>query len=388
VGAKRTPFGKFGGQLKDLTITDLGVVASKAVLAQAGVKPENVDSAVFGVVNASSASDGAMLGRHVLLKTGIPETRPAYSVNRLCGSSFQSIVNGVQEIRGGDSNVVLTGGAENMSQSPYMVRGIRFGMKLTDKPTVLQDSLLGTDTYCNLNMAQTAEKLAEKYGVTREEADKFALRSQQLWKKANDAGHFKDELAPVTVKVKGKEVVMSVDEHPRPQTTAEALAGLPALFKKNGTVTAGNASGVCDGAGAVLLASEEGVKNLNLKPLVRVAGYAVVGVDPSIMGIGPAPAIRLLLEKTKLKLEDIDVFEINEAFAAQWVAVQKDLGLDLAKSNVNGGAVALGHPLGASGSRITSNLVYELRRRNGKYAIGGACIGGGQGIAVLLENVH
>lgn len=387
MGAKRTPFGKFGGKLKDLTITDLSLVAAKAAMTQAGVKPEDINSAVLGVVNASSSADGNMMSRHVLLKSGIPEDRPAYNINRLCGTSFQTIINAAQEIRGGDSNIVLTGGAENMSQSPYCVRGIRFGIKLTDKPTVLQDTLLGTDTYCNMNMAQTAEKLAEKYNISREETDKFALRSQTLWKKANDAGHFKDELAPVTIKVKGKDVLMDVDEHPRPQTTAEALASLPALFKKNGTVTAGNASGVCDGAGAVIVASEEGVKKHNLKPLARLVAYAVVGVDPSIMGIGPAPAIRKVLERSGMKMEDIDLFDVNEAFASQWLSVQKELGLDLAKCNVNGGAVAVGHPLGASGSRITSNVIYELRRRNAKFGIGAACIGGGQGIALLLENV-
>jgi acetyl-CoA acyltransferase 2 len=390
VGAKRTPFGKFGGKLKDLTCTDLAVVAAKAALTQAGVKPEMVDSTVVGNVNSSSSSDAIMISRHVGLRSGVPETRPALTVNRLCGSGFQSIINGAQEIVLGLSNIVLTGGSENMSQIPHAVRGIRFGLKLTGKPTELEDLIMSTsvDSLCNLNMAGTAEKLAVKYNLSREEVDKMALRSQQRWKKAHDAGHFKEETAPVTIKVKGQDVVVDVDEHPRPQTTLEGLASLPAVFKKNGVVTAGSASGVCDGAGAVIVASEEAVKKHNLKPLARLVGFGIAGVDPSIMGIGPAPAIRMVLEKAGKKIEDIDLFDVNEAFAAQFLAVEKELNLDPSKSNVNGGAVALGHPLGASGSRITSTLIYELKRRNAKYAVGGACIGGGQGIALLLENVN
>jgi len=390
VGAKRTPFGKFGGKLKDLTCTDLAVVAAKSALTQAGVKPEMVDSTVVGNVNSSSSSDAIMTSRHVALRSGVPEGRPALTVNRLCGSGFQSIVNGAQEIDLGLSNIVLTGGTENMSQIPHAVRNIRFGLKLTGKPTELEDLIMSTsvDTLCNLNMAQTAEKLAEKMNISREDADKMALRSQQRWKKAHDAGRFKEETAPVTIKVKGKDVVVDMDEHPRPQTTLEALASLPSVFKKNGVVTAGSASGVCDGAGAVIVASEDAVKKHNLKPLARLVGYAIVGVDPSIMGIGPAPAIRLLLERTGKKLTDIDLFDVNEAFAAQFLAVERDLGIDPEKSNVNGGAVALGHPLGASGARITTTLIYELKRRNAKYAVGGACIGGGQGIALLIEDIN
>lgn len=386
VGTKRTAFGTYGGKLAKSSLTELQTVAAKAALAAANVSPEAVDSVVIGNVLTLSSADGAFMPRHVLLNCGIPLERPAYLVNRLCGSGFQSIVNGIQEINSGASNIVLTGGVENMSAMPYAIRNARFGIPLGVTP-VLEDTLwVGlTDTYCKLPMALTAEKLGEQYKVTRDEVDEFSLRSQQLWKQAQDAGRFKEEIVPIPVKVKKDTVNFEVDEHPRPQTTIENLKKLPTLFKKDGLVTAGSASGVCDGAGAVVLASEEAATKNNLKPLARILGYSVVGVEPSIMGIGPAPAIKNLLKVTGKSLNDIDLIEINEAFGAQTLACAKELNLDLSKLNVDGGAIALGHPLGASGSRITGHLVNELRRRKAKLGIGSACIGGGQGIAVMVE---
>lgn len=387
VAAKRTPFGTMGGVFANKTATDLSVVAATSALQSAGLKPEKVDNVIFGHVLSLSSSDGAFLARHAALKSGIPLEKPACSINRLCGSGFQSIVSGAQSILTGESKIVLAGGAENMSQAPFVVRNIRFGTILGQK-NEFEDSLwLGLlDTYCNLPMGMTAEKLGSQYGINRQQVDEFALRSQQLWKAANDAGRFKEELAPVTVTIKKKEVVVNMDEHPRPQTTPESLAKLPPVFKKDGLVTAGSASGVCDGAGAVILASEEAVKTEGLKPLARLVGSCVVGVDPSIMGIGPAPAIKQLLKITNKTMNDIELVEINEAFGAQTLACVKDLNLDINRLNVDGGAIALGHPLAASGSRITAHLIHELRRRNSKkFGIGSACIGGGQGIAVMVE---
>lgn len=387
VAAKRTPFGTMGGIFVNKSATDLSIVASTSAIQAAGLKPEKIDSVVFGHVMTASSSDGGFLARHVLLKSGIPFQRPAFAVNRLCGSGFQSIVSGAQNILTGESKIVLTGGAENMSQAPFIVRNVRYGTILGQKHD-FEDSLwLGLlDTYCNLPMGLTAEKLGAQYNVKREEVDQFALSSQQRWKAANDAGRFNEEMVPVQVKIKKQDTVVSVDEHPRPQTTIETLTKLKPVFQKDGLVTAGSASGICDGAGAVILASEEAVKTEGLKPLARLIGYSVVGVEPSIMGLGPAPAIKNLLKLTGKTLDDMELVEINEAFGAQTLACAKDLNLDLNKLNVDGGAIALGHPLAASGSRITAHLVHELRRRNaGKFAIGSACIGGGQGIAVMVE---
>lgn len=387
VAAKRTPFGTMGGVFKNTSATDLSVVAAKAALQSSGLKPEKVDSVVFGHVMSSSSSDGGFLARHVALKSGIPIEKPAFAINRLCGSGFQSIACGAQSILTGESKIVLTGGADNMSQAPYVVRNVRFGTMLGQK-FEFEDSLwLGLlDTYCNLPMGMTAEKLGAQYGLKRQEVDQFALRSQQLWKAANDAGRFKEEMAPITVKVKKQDVVIEIDEHPRPQTTTESLAKLAPVFQKDGLVTAGSASGICDGAGAVILASEEAVKAEGLTPLARLVGFAVVGVEPSIMGIGPAPAINQLLKITNKTLDDVELVEINEAFGAQTLSCAKDLNLDINKLNVDGGAIAVGHPLAASGSRITAHLIHELRRRKaGKLGIGSACIGGGQGIAVMVE---
>lgn len=389
VAARRTPFGTYGGKLKDYSATQLQELANRAVLKQAKLSPEAIDSTIVGNVMQSS-SDAAYIARHAALRVGVPVHVPALTVNRLCGSGFQSIISGGQEIELGDSNVVLCGGTESMSQAPYAVRNIRFGTKL-GVDMKLEDTLWQglTDEYCKTPMGVTAENLAKKYNITRQDADQYALQSQQRWKKANEQGFFKDEIEPIKTKgKKGAEEVFDTDEHPRPQSTMEQISKLPAVFiKDKGTVTAGNASGVCDGAGAVIICNEESLKKHNLQPLARLIGYHVSGVDPTIMGFGPVPAIENLLKKTKKQLSDISLFDINEAFSPQFLACQKALKLPNETTNVNGGAIALGHPLGASGTRITANLIYELKRRQGKYAIGAACIGGGQGIAVLIERL-
>lgn len=367
--------------------TDLSVIAAKSALQSAKLNPEKVDNVIFGHVLPISSSDGGFLTRHVALKSGIPLEKPSFSLNRLCGSGFQSIVSGAQSILLGESKIVLTGGVENMSQVPFSVRNIRFGTSLGQKYQ-FEDSLwLGfSDTYCNLSMGETAEKLGSQYNLKRQEVDEFALRSQQLWKAANDAGRFNEEIAPVTITVKKQDIVVNTDEHPRPQTTLQNLSKLPSIFKKDGLVTAGSSSGISDGAGVIILASEEVIKTEQLTPLARLVGYSVVGVEPSIMGIGPVPAIQKLLKITNKTLNDIELIEINEAFGSQTLACVKELKLDINKLNVDGGSIALGHPLAASGSRITAHLVHELRRRKtGSLGIGSACIGGGQGIALMIE---
>lgn len=388
VGAKRTPFGTYGGVLKDHSATDLAEHAAKAALATGGVAPELVNSVIMGNVMQSSA-DAPYIARHVGLRCGIPIPVPALTVNRLCGSGFQSIINGTQEISLKESEVVLCGGSESMSQAPYAVRNIRFGTKF-GFDLKLEDTLWAglTDLHVKIPMGITAENLAEKYELTREDCDKYAHQTQQRWKAAHDGGHFTAEIAPIEVKAKKGKVPMVQDEHPRPQTTLEQMAKLPPVFKKGGTVTAANASGVSDGAAAVVIASEDAVKEHKLTPLARIVTYHVSGCDPSIMGIGPVPAITGALKKAGLSLNDMDLVEVNEAFAPQYLSVAKALGLDPNKTNVNGGAIAIGHPLGASGTRITAHLVHELRRRGGKYAIGSACIGGGQGIAIIIENAN
>ncbi|XP_005372969.1 PREDICTED: 3-ketoacyl-CoA thiolase, mitochondrial isoform X1 [Chinchilla lanigera] len=387
VAAKRTPFGAYGGLLKDYSAIDLNEFAARAALSAGKVPPETIDSVIVGNVMQSS-SDAIYMARHVGLRVGVPKETPALTVNRLCGSGFQSIVNGCQEICVRDAEVVLCGGTESMSQAPFCVRNVRFGTRF-GFDIKLEDSLWEglTDPHVKLAMALTAENLAVQHKISREDCDRYALQSQQRWKAANDAGYFNDEMAPIEVKTKKGKQTMQVDEHARPQTTLEQLQKLPPVFKKEGTVTAGNASGVSDGAGAVILASEDAVKKHNFTPLARIVGYFVSGCDPSIMGIGPVPAISGALKKTGLSLKDMDLVEVNEAFAPQYLAVEKSLNLDPSKTNVNGGAIALGHPLAGSGTRITAHLVHELRRRSGKYAVGSACIGGGQGIAVIIQNV-
>ncbi|XP_019373696.1 PREDICTED: 3-ketoacyl-CoA thiolase, mitochondrial isoform X1 [Gavialis gangeticus] len=387
VSAKRTPFGAYGGLLKDFTATDLTEYAARAALSAGEVSPEIIDSVIVGNVMQSSA-DAAYIARHVGLRVGVPVPVPALTVNRLCGSGFQSIASGCQEICLNESEVVLCGGTESMSQAPYAVRNIRFGTKF-GVDLKMEDTLWAglTDLHIKTPMGVTAENLAAKHNITREDCDRYALKTQQRWKVAHEAGYFNAEMAPIEVKTKKGKESMAQDEHPRPQTTLEQLGKLPTVFKKDGTVTAGNASGVCDGAGAVIIASEGALKKHSLTPLARIVAYHASGCDPNIMGIGPVPAITEALKKTGLSLKDMDLVEVNEAFAPQYLAVEKVLGLDPEKTNVSGGAIALGHPLGASGSRITAHLVHELRRRGGKYAVGSACIGGGQGIALIIENI-
>ncbi len=386
VAAKRTAFGALSGAFKDVSAIDLGVHASKAALAQSGVDAKEVDHVVFGNVQQTS-SDAIYGGRHVGLKAGLPIETPALGVNRLCGSGFQAVVTAAEQILLGEAKAVLAVGSENMSQAPHVIYGLRDGGAKFGRPPVLADSLWDglTDSFCKTPMGMTAENLAEKYGVTRADADAFALRSQKRWAAAHEAGGFKDEIVAVTVKQGKKELVVDRDEHARPDTTTEALAKLPSVFKKDGTVTAGNASGICDGAAALMVVDGEWAKSRGLTPLAKLVQWGVAGVDPTLMGIGPAPAIRAALDRAGLQLGDVDLFDVNEAFAPQFLAVQKELGLPEEKVNVNGGAIALGHPLGASGARITTNLVYTLRRLDKKLAVGSACIGGGQGIAVVLE---
>lgn len=385
LAGKRTPFGTFGGTLKDWSATDLAVVASKAALAQANVRPEEVDHAIFGNALQTTA-DAIYLARHVALKSGCPQTVPALTLNRLCGSGFQSLISAAEQLLLGEADIVLAGGAESMSLAPHTIRGARWGIPLgkSGMGDLLWDAL--NDPYVDMAMANTAEKLGDKYGITREQCDVYAARSQATWKAAHDAGRFTDEIAPVEIKDrKGNVTSFAADEHPRPTSTAESLAKLPPYFKKDGLVSAGNASGICDGAGAMVMTTADIAKKRGARPIGRLLGWGIVGCDPSIMGIGPAPAIRRAIERTGVKLSDVDLIEVNEAFAPQYLAVEKDLGLEREKTNVNGGAIALGHPLAASGTRITTTLLYELRRRGKKLGIGSACIGGGQGIAVVVE---
>jgi acetyl-CoA acetyltransferase family protein len=387
VGAKRTAFGTFGGTVKDLTATDLAVEAAKGALAQVGCDPGLVEQVVFGNVQQTSA-DSIYLARHVGLRAGAPIASPAVTVNRLCGSGFQAVIQGAEQILLGDSEVVLTGGTESMSQAPHVVRGARWGLPF-GKDTKLGDTIWDalTDSHTGMPMAITAENLAEKYKLSRQDCDEYALRSQRAWAAANESGRFRAEIQPIEVASKKGTVQFAVDEHPRPQSTPEALAKLAPVFKKDGVVTAGNASGISDGAAALLLCSKETGQKHGWKPLARILQWAYTGCDPRIMGIGPAPAIRMLLERSGRKQADIDLFEVNEAFAAQYLAVERELGLDRERTNVNGGAIAMGHPLGASGARITTHLAYELKRQGKKLGVGSACIGGGQGIAILVESV-
>ncbi len=385
VAAKRTAFGAMQGTLKNTTATDLAVVASKAALAQSKIALDAIGHVIVGNVMQTSA-DAIYCARHVGLKAGLPVTTPALTVNRLCGSGFQAIVNGVEQLLLGEADAVLTAGTENMTQAPHILRGGRDGWPFGKAPNV-EDALWSalTDSYCNTPMAVTAENLAQKYGISRADCDAYALSSQQRWAAANERGAFKDEITPVEITSKKGTVQFAVDEHPRPQTTLEILGKLPPVFKKDGVVTAGNASGICDGAAALVVTTEEFAKRHALAPLARIVSWGVAGVEPTIMGIGPAPAIKSALARAELDLGKMDLVEVNEAFAPQYLAVEKELGLDRAKTNVNGGAIALGHPLGASGARITTHLVYELARRKGRYAVGSACIGGGQGIAIVIE---
>ena len=386
LGGKRTPMGEYVGALKDVSAIDLGVVASRGALEAAKVSPSDIDHTVMG--NALQTSGDAIYGaRHVALKAGIPFDRPALTVNRLCGSGIQSIVSAAQMIQLGEAKTALVGGMESMSQAPHVIRGARSGFALGQGK--LEDSLMVAllDTYCNTPMAGTAENLARKFVISREEQDAYALRSQQEAKRAFDAGYLAEEIVPVEVQSRKGTTVVEHDDHLRPETTLEGLAKLKPAFAKDGFVTAGNASGIVDGAAALVIAGEDFVKQRDLKPFGRIVSWAYAGVEPEIMGIGPVPATREALEKARLTLSDIDLVEVNEAFAAQYLAVEKELGLDRSRTNVNGGAIALGHPLAATGTRLVLTVLHELHRRNGRYGLATACIGGGQGIAMIVERV-
>jgi len=381
----RTGFGTFGGSLKDLSAIDLGAHASRAALERARVPVADIGHVVFGNALQTSA-DAIYLARHVGLKAGLPIEVPAVTVNRLCGSGFEAITQGAQLILLGETDAVLAGGAESMSQAPHVVRGARWGLRLGPSAP-LEDLLWESlkDPQCGLSMAETAEGLAEKYKLTRKEVDEVALGSQQRAKQAWDACVFQDEVVGITIKKKGKDVEFRADEHMRPETTLEVLLGLKPYFKKDGLVTAGNASGISDGAAATVITSDEYAKAHGLKPLGRLVAWAVAGVEPKYMGIGPAPAARKALAKAGMKLDQMDLVEVNEAFAPQYLAVERELGLDRAKTNVHGGAIAIGHPLAASGTRITIHLLHALRQQKKRFGLGSACIGGGQGAAVIVE---
>jgi acetyl-CoA acetyltransferase family protein len=384
VGGVRTPMAEYVGALKDLSALELGAIAAKAAMERTRVQPDWVDHVVFGNVLQTSA-DAIYGARHVGLKAGVPIEVPALTVNRLCGSGIQAAVSGAQLIQLGEADLVLTGGMESMSQAPHVIRGARAGLKLgqAKMEDLLWEALL--DTHCNCMMANTAENCAAKYSISRDAQDEYAIRSQQLADKAWREGKFQEEVVPVEIKARKGVTMFVKDDHLRPETTMEVLARLPAAFSKNGCVTAGNASGIVDGAAALILASKRAVDERALAPIGRLTAWSYVGVDPAFMGMGPAPATRKLLEKTKLSLEDIDLIEVNEAFAAQYLAVEQELGLDRDKVNVNGGAIALGHPLGMTGTRLLLTLLLELRRQGKHRGLATACIGGGQGIAALVE---
>jgi acetyl-CoA acyltransferase 2 len=387
LAAKRTAFGTYGGSLKDVSATDLGVVAAKAAIAEAKIAPADVDHVVFGNVMQTSA-DAIYLARHVGLKAGLPIEKPALTVNRLCGSGFEAVIQAAQLILTGEASVVLAGGTESMSQAPFAVRNARFGIPM-GRPTAFEDTLTAslTDSFCNTPMAITAENLAVKYGITQDDVDQYSVLSQQRFGAAQAAGRFAAEIAAYEqTNKKGEVTRFDRDEHGRPDTTVEKLRKLPKIFKKDGVIHAGAASGVCDGAAALVVASASWAAARGLTPIGRLVGWGVAGVAPEIMGIGPAPAVRAALAKADAKLSDFDLFEVNEAFAPQYLAVEKELGLPRDRTNVNGGAIAVGHPLAASGARITSHLLHELKRSGAKRGIGSACIGGGQGIAVLVES--
>jgi acetyl-CoA acyltransferase 2 len=384
VNGARTPMAEYNGRLKDVSALDLGAIASRAAMERSGLRPDQIDHVVFGNVLQSS-SDAVYGARHVGLRAGLPVEVPALTVNRLCGSGIQAAINGAQMILLNEADVVLTGGTESMSQAPHVIRGLRSGLRLGQGQ--LEDTLWSCllDTHCGCTMAATAENCAAKYNVTRPEQDCFALRSQQLAARAWHEGRLGQEVVPVDIKTRKGTESVTQDDHMRPDSTMEALEKLPPAFSKNGCVTAGNASGIVDGGAALVLASADAVKANSLAPLARLTHWAAVGVEPTLMGMGPAPATRTVLQKAGLSLKDIDLFEVNEAFAAQYLAVEKDLGLDRERVNVNGGAIALGHPLGMTGTRLLLTLAMELRRRGLRRGIATACIGGGQGIAAIVE---
>jgi acetyl-CoA acyltransferase 2 len=385
VDGARTPMAEYNGHFSDISAIDLAAIAAKAALERSGFAPAEIDHVIVG--NALQTSADALYGaRHVGLKAGVPASVPALTVNRLCGSGIQSIISGAEQIHLDEATTVLAGGMENMSQAPHVIRGARKGFKLGQG--TIEDSLMVAllDTFSGLYMAQTSDNLARKYSISREEQDEFAIRSQRRAGEAASAGRLKEEIVPVPVGRKGE--LITQDDHMRPDTTLEGLAKLKPAFAKDGFVTAGNASGIVDGAAMLVVTTAEKAREKGQTPCGRIVSWGIAGCDPEIMGIGPVPSTQIALKKAGLKLDDIDLIEINEAFAGQILAVAKELDIDMEKLNVNGGAIALGHPLGASGTRLVLTLLYELRRRKQRYGLASACIGGGQGIAMIVESIQ
>ncbi len=385
VAGRRTPFGAFGGSLKDVGATDLALTASRAALADVNMSPTQIEHVVLGNV-VQSGADAAYVPRHLGLKLGVPIEVGALGLNRLCGSGFQAWISAAQMILNREANCVLAGGVEQMSQIPYVLRGARFdGFRMGKAP--LEDYMTSalTDAHVGLPMAITAENLAEQYKISREECDEYSQLSQARCAEATRKNLFASEITPVQVETRKGTLSVERDEHPKPEVTLEKIRGMKALFKDGGTVTAATASGIVDGAAMSVLMPALEAHRRGLKPMARMVAWASVGCDPKIMGIGPALAIRKALQSAQLKLEDMSLIEVNEAFAAQYLAVEKELGLPRDRTNVNGGAIAIGHPLGASGTRIMNHLVMELRRRGERFGVGSACIGGGQGIAIIVE---
>ncbi|SES82883.1 acetyl-CoA C-acetyltransferase [Anaerobranca gottschalkii] len=385
VSAARTPIGSFGGSLSSLSAVDLGVVAAKEAIKRANISPEIIDDVIVG--NILSAGLGQNVARQVAIKAGVPENVPALTINHLCGSGLRSVAMAAQFIAAGDADVILAGGTESMSNAPYLLPNARWGYKMGEAKvldSMIHDGL--TDAFNNYHMGITAENIAEQWGLTREEQDQFALQSQLKAEKAQKEGRFKDEIVPVEVPGrKGQVTVVDTDEYPKHGMTIETLAKLKPAFKKDGTVTAGNASGINDGAAMLVVMAKEKAEELGIKPLVTIKAHAIAALDPKIMGYGPVPATKKALEKANLTIEDIDLVEANEAFAAQSLAVGKDLNINPEKLNVNGGAIALGHPIGASGARVLTTLIYEMIKRDAKTGLATLCIGGGQGIAMIVE---
>ena len=388
LSACRTPIGAFGGSLKDVGAVDLGAIVIREAIARAGVPPADIGDAVMGCV--LQAGNGMNVARQAGLKAGLPVEVPGETVNRVCGSGLQAVVHAVEAIRVGYVDAMIAGGTESMSNAPYLLKGARWGYRMGNGEAI--DSMLNEGLTCAIgltHMGITAEEVATRYNVSRADQDAFAAESQARAVRAVAEGRFKDEIVPVPVpQRKGEPTLVDTDEYPRAGTTAEKLGALKPAFKKDGTVTAGNASGINDGAAALVIATARKAKALGAKPLARILAYVSTGVDPKVMGIGPVPAVRKVLERAGLTIADIDLFELNEAFAAQSVAVARELGVDPATVNVNGGAIALGHPIGASGARVLTTLVYALRARKLRYGVASLCIGGGMGIAMAIENLE
>ena len=387
LSAARTPIGKFGGAFAEMTAPELGAFAAKAAMERAKIEPSQLNEVIMG--NARPAGVGPNPARQIAKRAGVPYEVPAYSVNKACGSSLRALLNAVQAMKCGDAEAILVGGSESMSRVPYLLTKARWGYRLGHEKLVdgmYQDGFLCP--LCGQIMGETAETLATQYNISREEQDRYAMETQHRCERARKEGRFDAELAPVEITVgKGEKKIVTLDEHPRDGVTLESLTKLPPVFKKDGTIHAGNSSGMVDGAAALVLATEDFVKRNNAPVLARIVGYTNAGVDPAIMGIGPVPAVKALLKKHNLKLEDIDLVELNEAFAAQVLACDRELHFDRSKLNVNGGAIALGHPIGATGARITVTLVHEMLKRKSRYGIATLCISGGLGIALLLERV-